>query len=274
MAYEKQNWVCGDTLTADKLNHMEDGIANASEGGFSCTEAYTLLTDETVTTEAEGDENVGTLSYTSQITADTLRVTFNDTVYDCPKQTAQGATLYGGWSNGMPDFSVFPFTIGSTAQDNRILTSTAGTYTVKLEEDNSTVTTTKCFQKAVKSVVDADSNRVIVTVIGNSYGSITDASHSPQEVWNDVLNDKDVILKFYHSSSVDDYTLYRPVKVNFGYGTSEVTGRAIRFQSEISWDEQQSELLQYPIDILLDSSSNNYYWVYNEYWNGRYPQGV
>lgn len=27
MAYEKQTWSKGDTITAEKLNHMEDGIA-------------------------------------------------------------------------------------------------------------------------------------------------------------------------------------------------------------------------------------------------------
>lgn len=30
MAYEKHEWVCGETITAEALNHMEDGIA---EGG-------------------------------------------------------------------------------------------------------------------------------------------------------------------------------------------------------------------------------------------------
>ena len=28
MAYEKQTWQTGDTITAEKLNHMEDGIKN------------------------------------------------------------------------------------------------------------------------------------------------------------------------------------------------------------------------------------------------------
>lgn len=28
MAYEKQTWVTGDTITASKLNHMEDGISS------------------------------------------------------------------------------------------------------------------------------------------------------------------------------------------------------------------------------------------------------
>lgn len=31
MAYTKQTWSTGETITADKLNHIEDGIAN-SEG--------------------------------------------------------------------------------------------------------------------------------------------------------------------------------------------------------------------------------------------------
>lgn len=33
MSYEKQTWSTGETITADKLNHMEDGIAGAGGGG-------------------------------------------------------------------------------------------------------------------------------------------------------------------------------------------------------------------------------------------------
>ena len=33
MSYNKQTWATGDTVTAAKLNHMEDGIAAASGGG-------------------------------------------------------------------------------------------------------------------------------------------------------------------------------------------------------------------------------------------------
>lgn len=29
MAYTKQTWVTGDTITAEKLNHVEDGIGEA-----------------------------------------------------------------------------------------------------------------------------------------------------------------------------------------------------------------------------------------------------
>lgn len=32
--YEPKNWKCGDTITADDLNHIEQGVANAG-GGWS-----------------------------------------------------------------------------------------------------------------------------------------------------------------------------------------------------------------------------------------------
>ena len=32
MAYEKQTWASGDIITADKLNHIEDGIESAGSG--------------------------------------------------------------------------------------------------------------------------------------------------------------------------------------------------------------------------------------------------
>lgn len=35
MAYTKQNWIRGDVITAEKLNHMEDGIASGGSGGGS-----------------------------------------------------------------------------------------------------------------------------------------------------------------------------------------------------------------------------------------------
>lgn len=40
MSYEKQNWQTGDTITAEKLNHLEDGVAVGASGtlvigGFS-----------------------------------------------------------------------------------------------------------------------------------------------------------------------------------------------------------------------------------------------
>lgn len=33
MAYEKQTWVTGEVITKEKLNHMEDGIADSGGSG-------------------------------------------------------------------------------------------------------------------------------------------------------------------------------------------------------------------------------------------------
>lgn len=33
MAYTPNEWACGETITAEKLNHMEDGIESANSGG-------------------------------------------------------------------------------------------------------------------------------------------------------------------------------------------------------------------------------------------------
>ena len=36
MSYNKQTWQTGDVITADKLNHMEDGIAGGGGGALVC----------------------------------------------------------------------------------------------------------------------------------------------------------------------------------------------------------------------------------------------
>ena len=33
MSYEPKTWECGDTITAEALNHLEQGVANAGGGG-------------------------------------------------------------------------------------------------------------------------------------------------------------------------------------------------------------------------------------------------
>ena len=48
MSYTKTTWANGDIITAEKLNHMEDGIENAGGGNtFFLTQTYDEATDET-----------------------------------------------------------------------------------------------------------------------------------------------------------------------------------------------------------------------------------
>lgn len=61
MSYEKQNWQTGEIITADKLNHMEDGIASSviiinavaqiddeNVGGYSVTVDTTMSYNDIV----------------------------------------------------------------------------------------------------------------------------------------------------------------------------------------------------------------------------------
>lgn len=171
MAYQKQTWRCGEVVTADKLNHMEDGIENAT--GFTCTttEEATLLTEGSVTTEATppAPVGVGLIDYDQLITADTIRVTFNGTEYICEKHDTGNGILYGSadetGETPMPDltFSEYPFAIMSISRDtagggivnvNQIATAQAGTYQIKIEaySETTSVETTECFGKAVEAV--------------------------------------------------------------------------------------------------------------------------
>ena len=161
MAYEKQTWTTGEVITQEKLNHMEDGIANA--GGFECSETVTELFDETVTTSGSSPSPVANLTYSQHITPvanltysqhiteDVLEITFDGIKYNCPKQDAGGGFFVYG-APDPSDFSQFPFAFGSSASGNMIYTQTAGEHTVKVESSVSTVTTTPCFDKAVEKI--------------------------------------------------------------------------------------------------------------------------
>lgn len=65
MAYEKQTWATGQTITAEKMNHMEDGILNnqgakGDTGPAGADGAAAEITEVTATVDA----NTGTPSVT------------------------------------------------------------------------------------------------------------------------------------------------------------------------------------------------------------------
>lgn len=159
MAYDKHTWTCDEPITVERLNHMEDGIANAGGGecGYECEEGRTTLTEETVTTEFGDGYNVGVLSYSQEINADTIVVTFDGTEYECSLVDLDGRNGYGGWNashTGEPDFSQYPFALISEFDPTEgggttLITRFAGSHTIKIETaDGMTVTTTPCFDLA------------------------------------------------------------------------------------------------------------------------------
>ena len=146
MAYTPIGWQMGDTITAEKMNKMDNGWGVQTSGG--------VLFNETVTTVDDGGIAWGDFSYSAIITAETITVTFNGTDYQCQKVDAEGDNAYGGWGAEGPDFTSIPFAILSGGEGNSICTPTGGTYTVKVDASTTTVETSANFSMACNNCVD------------------------------------------------------------------------------------------------------------------------
>lgn len=137
--------------------------------GYSCTETTTLLTDESVTTVQGDFGNIASLSYSTPIDADTIKVTFDGTEYVCNKIVGERSYGYGGMGERGPDFSEYPFAIIPYFDEgfNRIFTETAGTYQVKIEAISLSVMTTPCFEKAVEAVSGGGCKETVTLLLHN-----------------------------------------------------------------------------------------------------------
>lgn len=122
MSYTPINWQTGQTITAEKLNKMDNG--------WSVTSGTTTICDETITSVDDGGIYVAQLS-ASSITSDAIIVTYDGSTYQCAKDGDNG---YGDSTDFT--FTTYPFRI---ERDGFIITETAGTHTVKIEAVESTV---------------------------------------------------------------------------------------------------------------------------------------
>lgn len=89
MSYTPINWQTGDTITAEKLNKMDNGWSVESTQPFS----------ETVTTERESQYApyaTGVFAHSQLINSGTITVTFNSVSYICNRIDYAGYIYYGG----------------------------------------------------------------------------------------------------------------------------------------------------------------------------------
>ena len=124
MAYTPINWQTGDTITAEKMNKMDNGWG-IQEG---------QLFSETVTTATgEGEPApVGMLTYAEWLSAPSITVTFNGTDYTVQMiDNGDSAHIYGEIGAQGPSFANYPFCIISLSQGmNLLYTEISGTYTI------------------------------------------------------------------------------------------------------------------------------------------------
>ena len=192
MAYTPINWQTGDTITAEKMNKMDNGW------GVETTQLF----GETVTTVAGEYGNEAELTYANPIIADPITVTFDGNEYTCPVVSMSGAEHgYGGVDSSWTyDFSQYPFAIVTNEMNgqNTFATHTAGTYTVAVSAG--TVATSDNFDQAVSISAEP-----LLSTLPTPY-TVTIGTTTLREVFNALASGKIPIAT--HTDSMQNTPRY------------------------------------------------------------------
>lgn len=113
MTYTPINWQTGDTITADKLNKMDNGWGFESMQFFS----------ETVTTVVGKYGNEGTLNYSGSL-PELITVMFDGVAYLCSRAS------YPVYGDEYGEWDVYPFSIQFADSAWHLFTLDEGTYTI------------------------------------------------------------------------------------------------------------------------------------------------
>ena len=118
MSYTPINWQNGDTITAEKMNKMDNGWGVSSVQLFS----------ETITTTAGQYGNSAQLSYSGGADLAQMTVTYDGDSYVCDCNTSGSVAAWG--APDPSDFSQYPFVLLFNNGSWMAYTSTAGTHTI------------------------------------------------------------------------------------------------------------------------------------------------
>lgn len=150
MSYTPINWQTGQTITAEKLNKMDNGWSAST----------TQLFSESVATVYDEGLAWGDFTYRAQITADTLVITFDGTEYICPRIPNEFGDYYGANLDSEDPFIEYPFYFMSDAGGyNLIATQNEGTYTVTVAASSTDVSSD--FASAVNEAVQLPDTSMI-----------------------------------------------------------------------------------------------------------------
>lgn len=229
MAYEPKEWVCGETITADGLNNLEEGIQEALEccgggAGYECSTTSQEIVNENVTTySTPASYCQGNLSYTDLIDTDTITVTFDGQEYELSKYFDGQTNLYGGQSRG--DFSLNPFVIGSEDSGygiyNMLYTPTAGTYSVVVVKDSISIdSVSSCFAKAVETVTPEVESDVFVAKFIRSGNTITPYAPTTYSDLIDAYRKDKILLGELHLAGSSDKITGLLTSIEDEYGAS------------------------------------------------------
>lgn len=233
--YTPKNWQCGETITAEDLNHMKQGIVEASEGGggcdcgYECTETSVELFNGSLTTASMGNFSGAQFTPSQPIGSDSVVVTLNGTDYTLPKATGG---IYGeADSSDNPTFTNYPCAVGVASGTCYFFTPSNGTYQVVIKSVGVNVSNiSPCFAKAVELVLPSatESDLTIFDITQTGESSWT-PSISVTEMYEQMLAGH----KTYVGAKGEDR--FFPMQVyEAGYGTSGIRfGRLIVSGSQV-----------------------------------------
>lgn len=211
MSYNKRTWATGNVVGAVDLNRIENGIADIDVDeirgwGVSSTQLFS----ESVTTEVDpeypDDPAFATLSYATQITADTLKVKFDGTDYVCTKINADIVNVYGDDS-----FADYPFVLESfNMGENTFRTQTAGTHTVVAVAETTEVS--DAFSATVGGVVATSQSVPLKCVLyETTYAEMLAAQNAGRLMYVYINTDNCVIINSVPDNATTGTVGYYPV---------------------------------------------------------------
>ena len=193
MAYEKQTWQTGDTITAEKLNHIEDGIED-NQNNYYVEEIKTVIYDGNITLEEWIDDN-GKIHYhcsiedlDKSIYNDNIEVIFDGISYTC---NSFDYNRYGAnWSAELQDtdWSIYPFSIDAGENYLNISTQTGGTHSIKINKLSQEL----IFSSELNEQLDKRFGVKELDIIPISHGDVEFAGGTSEElktyVYKDYIN--------------------------------------------------------------------------------------
>lgn len=200
MAYTPINWQTGDTITAEKMNKMDNGW------GVENTQLFSESVTTTADPEYPDDPAFGELSYATQITADTLKVKFDGTDYICTKISATIGSVYGDDS-----FEDYPFVLESNSMGrNTLITQTAGTHTVVAVAETTEIS--DAFSATVDGVVAGSPSVPLKCVLyETTYAEMLTAQNAGRLMYVYVDTNNCVIINSVPDDAVTGTVGYYPV---------------------------------------------------------------
>ena len=171
MSYEKHTWQTGETITAEKLNNLEN---EANDRGYQYSYDLQTIVNQTIEVGSTPySYYYGSINYSKLIDTPTIIVILGGQEYELSKHIVNGTNYYGGESKD--DFSQNGFVIESSESDgnfyNTLYTQNKGTYNIIIKKNDININSD--FSKAVEQVGSIFKNDIFVVEFFRSYdGSI------------------------------------------------------------------------------------------------------